>query len=180
MKVLLRRNVGDLGKIGELVEVKPGYARNYLLPQGLAVHPTKVNVKAVEGEKQRYLEELARQKAQVEARAAVLRGKEVTIAARANVEGHLYGSVGPAQIVAALAEQNVFVEVETVALDEPIRRLDKYDVELRLGHDVTAVIHVWVVPISEGEPAAAPESAGEPPPAEHERAGDEDAGQKGE
>ena len=101
MKVLLRRNVSQLGHIGEVVEVKPGYARNYLLPYGLAVEPTEMNLKAIEAQKQAYLEELAKKREELEARAALVADKEVTIAARANEEGVLYGSVGPAQIVAA-------------------------------------------------------------------------------
>jgi len=147
MKVLLRKNVPPLGKIGDLVEVRPGYARNYLLPEGLAYQPSAANIRQVELEKKRYLEELARQRAEIEARAALVDGKEVTIPARANEEGHLYGSVGPAQIVAALAEQGQFVEPENVAIEEPIRQLDKYDVPLRFGQDVTATIQVWIVPI---------------------------------
>ena len=149
MKVLLRQNVEALGHIGDVVEVRPGYARNYLLPTGLAVQPTQANLKTVELHKQRYLEEMARQRKEIELRAAAMSGKEITIAVRANVEGHLYGSVGPAQIVAALAEEKIFVEPEEVALAEPIRQLDKYDVELDFGHDVKSTIHVWVVPSHE-------------------------------
>ena len=168
VKVLLKRNVPGLGKIGDLVDVKPGYARNYLLPQGLAAQPTQANIRAVELDRQRYLEQLAREREQVEARAALVDGKEVTIAARANEEGHLYGSVGPAQIVAALAEQKLFLQPEDVALEEPIRQLDKYDVPLKFAHDVTATVHVWIVPIhEEGEEA---DQAGGDPPAEAEQA----------
>jgi len=161
MKVLLQKNVSKLGKIGEVVTVKPGYARNYLLPMGLAVQPTEANLKAVEAAKAKYLEQLARERAELEAKAAVVAGKEVTIAVRANEEGHLYGSVGPAQIVAALAAENCFIEEEHVALDEPIRQLDKYDVTLRFSEEVTATVHVWVVPVHEpGEepPADEPQS----------------------
>ncbi len=149
MKVLLRKNVYNLGQIGDVVDVKPGYARNYLLPQQLAYQPSEANIRRVEGEKAADLEELARVKAEIEARAKLIEGKEVTIAARANEEGHLYGSVGPAQIVAALAEQNVFVEPRNIQLDEPIRQLDKYDVTIRFDQDVTAGISVWVVPVRE-------------------------------
>ena len=149
MKVLLRQNVEKLGHIGDVVDVRPGYARNYLLPTGVAVKPTQANLKTVELHKQQYLEEMARQRKEIEVRAAALGGKEITIAVRANVEGHLYGSVGPAQIVAALAEEGIFVEPEEVALAEPIRQLDKYDVELDFGHDVKSTIHVWVVPSHE-------------------------------
>ena len=185
MKVLLRKNVAHLGKIGDLVDVKPGYARNYLLPQGLAFQSSPANVRRVELEKQRYLEELARQRAEVQARAVLVDGKEVTIAARANPEGHLYGSVGPAQIVAALADEGLFIESENVALDEPIRQLDKYEVPLRFGEDITATIHVWVVPVHvEGEepvpaeapaaePGQAPAEAG-PPEAQPPQAAAED------
>ena len=151
MKLLLRRNVPKLGQIGDMVEVTPGYARNYLLPQRLAVEPTPANLKAVEVEKQHNLEELARQRKEIEARATLVRGKEVTIAARANEEGHLYGSIGPAQIAAALTQEGVFVEVDNIVLETPIRQLDKYDVTLRFSQDVTAVVHVWVVPAREGE-----------------------------
>jgi len=149
MKVLLRRNVVNLGRIGEVVEVKDGYARNFLLPQHLAIAPTEGNLKRVEAEKEEYLKELARLKSQLEAKAAVLQGREITISARANDEGHLYGSVGPAQIVAALAADGIFIEASNVILGEPIRTLDKYDVRVRFGEDVMATIHVWVVPIRE-------------------------------
>ena len=158
MKVLLRKNVTNVGKIGDLIEVKPGYARNYLLPHGFAYEPTAANIKQVEREKQKYLQELARLRAEIQARAAVVNGKEVTISARANEEGQLYGSVGPAQIVAALAEQNCFIEAENIVMDEPIRKLDKYEVALKFAEDVTAAISVWVVPIHGEEPQAAPEA----------------------
>ena len=158
MKVLLRKNVANVGVIGDLVDVKAGHARNYLLPQGLAYQPTAANIKQVEREREKYLAELAKQRAEIEARAALVNGKEVTISARANEEGHLYGSIGPAQIVAALAEQNCFVDVDNIVLPEPIRVLDKYEVSLNFSQDVTATISVWVVPIH-GE---APEAATEP------------------
>jgi len=177
MKVLLRKNVTHLGRIGDLVDVRPGYARNYLLPQGLAFRPSAANVRQVELEKRRYLEELARQRAEIEARAALVDGKEITLAARANPEGHLYGSVGPAQIVAVLAEEGLFIEPDNVALDEPIRQLDKHEVPLRFAEDVTATIHVWVVPVhGEGEipPAPAEEAhAAEPGQAPPEAAGED-------
>ncbi len=149
MKVLLRRNVSKLGKIGEVVDVKPGYARNYLLPQQLAVQPTAANVKSVEAEKAHYLEEMARQRADLEARAAAIGGREVTISARANEEGHLYGSIGPAQIIAALAAAGIFLDAENIALDSPIRRLDKYDVPVVFGEDIKVAIHVCVVRLAE-------------------------------
>ncbi len=175
MKVLLRKNVSKLGQIGEVVEVRPGYARNYLIPQGLATSPTQANLKAIEAEKQAYLAELAQQRAQLEARAKVLQGRDFTITARANVEGHLYGSVGPAQIASAIAQEGIFIEPENIALDEPIRRLDKYEVVVRFAEDVQTTIGVWVVPPrepAEGEPAE-----GEEPPPDAEVPADEEEDQ---
>ncbi len=146
MKVLLRANMPSLGQVGDIVEVKAGYARNCLMPQGLAIEPTEGNLRQIEAEKQANLVELAKQKAQIEARAKLVDGREVTITALANPEGHLYGSVGPAQIVAALAKENLPVEQENVVLDEPIHTLDKYEVKLHFGEGVEATINVWVVP----------------------------------
>jgi large subunit ribosomal protein L9 len=147
MKVLLRRNVSNLGKIGEVVEVKAGYARNYLLPQRLAVQPTAGNLKAVEAEKQKYLEQLARERAELQVQAQLLEGKQVSIPTRANAEGHLYGSIGPAQIVAALAAMNIFIEPKTILLENAIRQLGDYDVVVSFIEDIRATIHVQVVPL---------------------------------
>lgn len=173
MKVLLQTNVSRLGQIGDIVDVKPGYARNYLLPQGLGVHPTQANLKAIEAAKQRHLEELARQREQIEAQAALIKGKEITMFARANEEGLLYGSIGPAQIAAALAAEGIFVDVKYIDLDEPIRQLDKYDIQVKFAPEVTAMIHVWVVPAHDSE---RPEEGGddEAPAPETGKEGDVD------
>ncbi|MBC8373211.1 MAG: 50S ribosomal protein L9 [Phycisphaerae bacterium] len=159
MQVLLRQNVRKLGQIGDLVNVKPGYARNYLLPQGIAIAPTKANLKIVEAERQRHLEELAKMREELEAKAAVVKGKEITISARANEEGHLYGSIGPAQIEAALASENIFIDAKYIELDHPIRQLDKYDVQIRFSPDIASTIHVWVLPSHDSDKARAPEPA---------------------
>lgn len=153
MKVMLRQNIPNLGTIGDVVDVKAGYARNYLLPHGLAAEPTDANLRRIEEEKQAYLQLLAKEKAAIEARAELVNGKEVTITARANEEGHLYGSVGPAQIVEALAKENIPVEEANILLDEPFHTLDKYEVSLGFGHDVTASISVWVVPVHDEDDA---------------------------
>ncbi len=168
MKVLLQRNITKLGQIGDVVDVRPGYARNYLIPQRLAVQPTESNIKAVESEKAKYLEELAREKADTVAQADALRGMEVTISARANEAGHLYGSVGPAQICEALAAEGAYVDSKNIVLDAPIHQLDKYDITVRFAEDVTAMIHVWVVPSHDSDIAAAPAEADETPVAEDE------------
>ncbi len=177
MKVLLCKNVAKLGRIGDIVDVKTGYARNYLLPQQVGVLPTPATIRAVEADKARYLAELARQKSELQAQADLIQGREVTIAARANEEGHLYGSVGPAQICEALAKEGLFIDPEYVALESPIRQLDKYDVLVRFAEDVTATVHVWVVPVhDENAPAEGTLPVGEAPadaPPAEGAAGDE-------
>ena len=188
MKVLLRKNVTKLGIIGDIVEVKPGYARNHLLPRGLAFVPSEANIKAVEAERQKYLEQVASERAEMEAKAAAVNGKEATITAAANEQGHLYGSVGPAQIAAAFIAEGIFLETENIVLPEPLRQLDKYDVTLRFAEDVTATVHVWIVPAqtadvegegegAEGEAAEgqAPASAGPDQPAASDEAEKPDA-----
>ncbi|MCP4378714.1 MAG: 50S ribosomal protein L9 [bacterium] len=161
MKVLLRQNVRKLGQIGDLVNVKPGYARNFLLPQGLAISPTEANLKIVEAEKKRHLEELAKMRGELEAKAALIKGKEITISARANEEGHLYGSIGPAQIEAALAEEGIFIDAEYIELDHPIKALDKYDVQVRFSPEIAATIHVWILPSHDSDKPRTPEDIAE-------------------
>ncbi len=151
MKVLLRKRIRKLGTIGDVVDVKPGYARNYLLPHGLAIMPTAANLKRIEHEKAAYLAQLAKEKEELEARAEVLAGKEITITARANETGHLYGSIGPAQIAYALNEMDIPVSPDEIRLPEAIRQLDKYDVTVELDDDIHATIHVWIVPLHEPE-----------------------------
>ena len=162
MKVLLRRNVPKLGGVGDVVEVRPGYARNYLVPYGLAIEPTEANVKALESEKAERLLAEAENRKELEALAEKLRSVELTILARANVQGHLFGAVHAKEVAAALAEEGYIVQEKAVELAEPIRQLDKYEVPLRLAADLKVDIAVWIVPEktaegAEGEmPAAAP------------------------
>jgi large subunit ribosomal protein L9 len=178
MKILLRENVRNLGTIGEVVDVKPGYARNYLLPEGKAVQPSPANVARVERAKAAYLAQVAREREELQARANALEGKEVTITARANEEGHLYGSIGPAQIAAAMTEAGHDVHPDEIRLPEPIRQLDKYDVTVDFAEEITATIHVWVVPIREVVEGETTETVPEIPtgesPAGTEQAADAD------
>ena len=172
MKVLLRRNVRKLGIIGEVVDVKAGYARNYLLPEGLAVAPSAANVKSVEKEKASYLAELAKIKAELQAHATLLTGKEFTLVARANEEGNLYGSVGAAQIAAAAALVNVAIEPRDIILEEPIRHLGSFPVRVSFDDDIEASITVIVVsPL--GETAPAKQEATEAEEADTEETADE-------
>ena len=146
MKVLLRQDVPNLGLVGDTVEVGEGYARNFLLPQNLAVKPTPGNLKRLAEEK--VARELA-EKQRVEVLKAVavkLTGLSLTIKAKANELGHLFGSVTEANIAEALAAEGYKVAPSQVALAAPIRTLDKFRVPIKLADGVEAEIDVWVVP----------------------------------
>ena len=145
MRLLLRTNVKHLGKIGEVVEVADGYARNFLLPRELAIVATPENEKKIVAERRRSEKrELERQKSLTEA-AEYLDGKSVTVQARATEDETLYGSVGPAEICAALrSEHNVEVEEANVGLDEPYKALGVYEVPMRFG-EIETKIKLWIV-----------------------------------
>lgn len=156
MKLFLREDVSKLGRTGDLVTVTDGYARNFLLPRKLAFIATKENEKRVQAEtRRRAAKELARVESLKEL-AQLVRGRSVTIRARANEEQKLFGSVGPAQIVEALeSEHGARVGPETVVLDEPIRELGVFDVKLVFRSenepDIETTIKVWVVSASDEE-----------------------------
>lgn len=145
MKLLLRRDIPDVGLAGDVVEVKEGYARNYLIPHHLGVEPTKANMKAIEEDKRIAEEERKLRRVALEQQAQRLHSVEVTIAAACNVEGRLYGSVGPREIAAALRDQGHTVETKQVELREPIRQLDTMNVPVRFADDLIVEVKVWVV-----------------------------------
>jgi len=146
MKVLLRENIPDLGSIGEVVDVKTGYARNYLLPRHLAVQPTPGNVKRVDEEQTTRAETAKRRLEDLKALAEKMSTVSVTIKAKANELGHLFGSVTETHIVEALAAEGYTVSEAQVALAAPIRTLDKFRVPVHLAEGIQAEIAVWVVP----------------------------------
>lgn len=151
MKVILREDVYNLGKSGELVTVKEGYARNFLLPRGLALLASNANVRHLEHEKQ--VIELRQQKlkgaAQEEARK--LSGIKVTIKRKVGEQDKLFGSVTALDIAEALAAAGQKVDRRHIHLPEPIKAIGSFPVEIRLHRDVTAKLDVNV----EGEAASA-------------------------
>lgn len=152
MKLLLCKNVEKLGIVGDVVEVPPGYARNFLLPHGLATEPTKGNMRQLAEARRQAERERAAERERLEALCAKLENVEVTIRAKANEEGHLYGSVGRKDIAAALDAEGYFVKPDQVLLDAPIRHLDNLSVEIRLASDLRGAVKVWIVrEKSEGE-----------------------------
>jgi large subunit ribosomal protein L9 len=153
MKLLLCKNVAALGIVGDVVDVNEGFARNYLLPRKLATEPTSSNVRRLADARRQAEAEMARERAVLESIAKRLEGVEVTIRARANEDGVLYGSVGRKEIAAALAEEGHHVAPEQIQLHTPLRRLDNLEVELRFAADLRSMIKVWVVREKTGDEA---------------------------
>lgn len=145
MKLLLCKNVEKLGIVGDVVNVAAGYGRNYLVPQGLATEPTEANTRALAVARRVAEEDRTRQRAELEELATRLEGVEVTIKARANVDGVLYGSVGTKEIATALADEGYYLGAEQIVLDRPIRHLDTIAVEVNLAEDLRSSIKVWIV-----------------------------------
>jgi large subunit ribosomal protein L9 len=157
IQLLLVQNVEHLGKQGEVVEVKLGYATNYLLPQGLAAMATDHHRRMVEKHKTRLLEIHKARLKGLQDLADNLSKQSVTVEANANEEGHLYGSVGSIEIVAALKRINFTLTPDQVRLQGPLKELGLYTVKVHLGQDIVGDLKVWVVPtMGEEQPAAAP------------------------
>ena len=145
VQVVLRDDIENLGRSGDLVRVKPGYARNYLVPRGLAAFATRGNVAPIEHEKRVALALAAKQRAAAEARAAELSALTVEIAAQAGETEKLFGSVGTRDIAQALAKKGFEVDRKKILLDEPIKELGEHEVTIKLGSEVQATIKVRVV-----------------------------------
>lgn len=146
VEVLLAEDVAHLGERGEIVRVKPGYARNYLLPQGLATVATEENKRAVERHKQRLAEIEAEQIKDRRKLADAVSKYSVTLEANATKEGHLYGSIVAADISKALRSAGYDVAAEQIKLEGPLKELGMYTVKVDLHPKVQTEVKVWVVP----------------------------------
>jgi large subunit ribosomal protein L9 len=154
MKVLLCEDIKKLGWLGDVVEVTTGYARNYLLPQGKAKPATESNIKAIAQEKARAAEARILETKRLEQAAGSVEGAEAVLAAKANEQGHLFGSVTEPMIAANLREQGFQVADEIVVLAEHIKEVGEHEVVLRFSDEVSVKVKVTVV--AEGaEPADA-------------------------
>jgi large subunit ribosomal protein L9 len=145
MQLVLTEDVPNLGRQGDLVEVKPGYGRNYLLPNGLATVPSEHNLRLLERYKQRVSAAREARIADLRVLAEQIQRLTITIEANANEEGHLYGSVGAPEISRALKNQNLNVDPDMVRLEGPIKECALYAVKLNLGHDIECEVKVLVV-----------------------------------
>jgi len=146
MKVLLCEDIDRLGWLGDVVEVKTGYARNYLLPQGLAKIANEASIRSIAEEKARRAEQRKLEGKRLEEAVKAIEGAEAVVAAKANEQGHLFGSVNEQQIAANLREQGFEVRDEIVQLPEHIKEIGTHSVTLRFRDDLTATINVVVVP----------------------------------
>jgi large subunit ribosomal protein L9 len=146
MKVILKSDVKDLGRIGEVVNVKDGFARNFLLPQGLAAEASTKNVKAFEHEKKKILEMAKKVKAGAAGLGEQIAAAKVTIKAKAGEEDKLFGSVTSMDIAEALKAEGIEIDKKKIYLDEPIKRLGEYTVTIKLHSEVSAQLNVQVVP----------------------------------
>lgn len=146
VEVLLAESVPELGNQGQIVRVRPGFARNFLLPQGLATIATEHNRRMVERHRQR-MEEVAKAKIKdLKGLADTVSKYSVTLEANANTEGHLYGSIGAADISKALQSAGYAIESDHIKLEGPLRELGMYTVVVQLHEQVTTDVKVWVVP----------------------------------
>ena len=145
MQVILRDDLDNLGKSGEVVNVKPGYARNYLLPRGLAIKATASDVTRIEHEKRVIAARTARLAKAAQAEADSLSKVRVQIERAVAEEDKLYGSVTSRDISEALREKGVTVDSKKINLDEPLKALGDFDVAVKLGRGVNASIKVSVV-----------------------------------
>jgi large subunit ribosomal protein L9 len=148
-KVLLREDVDDLGARGEIVRVRAGYARNYLLPRNLAVEATTGNVKSIEQERAALLKKEAKERSTAEAQSEKMRSLTLEFKRKAGEQGALYGSVTSMDLAEALKERGYEIDRHRIHLREPLKRLGEFNVPVRLHREVSIDLQVKVVP--EGE-----------------------------
>jgi large subunit ribosomal protein L9 len=148
-KVLLREDVDDLGARGEIVRVRAGYARNYLLPRNLAVEATTGNVKGIEAERAALLKKEAKERATAEGQGQQMGALDLEFKRKAGEQGALYGSVTSMDVAEALHQRGYEIDRHRIHLREPLKRLGEYTVPVRLHREVTIDLKVRIVP--EGE-----------------------------
>lgn len=145
MKVILRKNFDQLGKVGEIVNVKDGYARNFLIPRGVAYQATQGNIRALEEEKKQIQKREAKELEEAQKLAAEMEKVSVTIPVKVGEEEKIFGTVTSQMIVDSLKEKGFEVDKRKVEITEPIKSLGIYSVAVKLHSNVTATVKTWVV-----------------------------------
>lgn len=146
VKLILRESVHSLGEAGDLVSVKPGFARNYLLPQGKAILATESKVRELEHHKRVVAEKVAREMKTLEALRDRIQSEVFEVSARVGEEGKLFGSVTAAQIAELLAGRGIEIDRRRIGLDEPIKEAGEHEVSVRLHRDMSARVRLRVRP----------------------------------
>jgi large subunit ribosomal protein L9 len=167
VKLLLNESIKNVGKVGDVVEVSPGYARNFLLPKGLAVEPTPWNIQKIEVRRKEFERVERERRDQQEALIKQLEGVEVTLERKANEQGHLFGSVSATDIAKSLQAQGFNINPDDVNLPGKLDRIEKYTVKISFASDLNTDLKVWVAPDAESKAlidAASKAKAAEPPP----------------
>lgn len=145
MKVILRKNYDKLGKIGDVVEVKNGFARNFLIPRQIAYTATPGNLRALEEEKVQLAKKEEKELESAQFLAADLEKVSVTIPVKVGEEDRIFGTVTTQMIADSLKEKGYDIDRRKIEISEPIKSLGIYSVNVKLYHDVTAVVKTWVV-----------------------------------
>jgi large subunit ribosomal protein L9 len=149
MKVILRQDVENLGKMGDIVEVRDGYARNYLIPRGLAYYASEGAIRRLEQEKRQYQRRLERERSSAQELAAQLEQLVLSIPMRVGEEGRLFGSVTPQMIADELSLRGFTIDRRAIVLEEPIRSLGTFEVKIKLHPEVVATVKLWVTSAEE-------------------------------
>jgi large subunit ribosomal protein L9 len=152
IQLILTQSVPQVGQPGDLVKVRPGFARNYLVPQGMATFATQNNLRMVEKHRQRLRELEEARRADLQNLAAQIAQRSLTIEANANAEGHLYGSVNADQIAEALRREGFPIESESVRIEGALKELGLYTIKVHLSADIVGEVKLWVVPTHSEDP----------------------------
>jgi large subunit ribosomal protein L9 len=145
MRIVLKEDIENLGRRGEIVQVAEGYARNFLLPKGKALLATDGNLKVLEREQRRYTLRVAREKEEMEVLARKIAGISCTLVRKVGENDQLYGSVTGADIAESLGKEGIAIDKRRIQLQDPIRTLGIYSVPVKLHAEVRAEVKVWVV-----------------------------------
>jgi large subunit ribosomal protein L9 len=151
--LILTQGVPKLGQPGDLVKVRPGYARNCLVPQGLATFATQNNLRMVEKHRERLKQLEEARRMDLQNLAAQLAQRSLTIEANANAEGHLYGSVNADQIAESLRNEGFPITAENIRIEGPLKELGLYAIKIQLAQEVSGEVKLWVVPTHTDETA---------------------------
>ncbi|HDD52966.1 MAG TPA: 50S ribosomal protein L9 [Thermosulfidibacter takaii] len=144
MKVILKVDVEGVGSAGDIVEVSPGYARNYLIPRGLALAATSRNVKSLEKQKAEIMKKVDKERKRIEALAQRLAQTKVVVTKQAGEKGRLFGSVTTRDIADALAREGIEIDRKKIVLEETIKTLGSYQVKVKLPHGIESQVQVEV------------------------------------